>query len=79
MLKGLKAARKSRGLSQQELAKAANLSQPYISQLESGRANGRKLRTPYETIALLSNLLVTTPEKLQEGEEDETGRVESQD
>lgn len=77
MLKGLYAARKYRGMSQQELAKAANLSQPYISQLEKGRANGRRLRTPYETIVMLSNLLGTTPEKLQEGEANETGKTES--
>lgn len=69
MLKGLSAARKRRGMSQQQLAKAANLSQPYISQLEAGRANGRKLRTPHDTIVHLSNLLEATPEELTGGEE----------
>lgn len=70
VLKGLSAARKRQGLSQAELSECSGFTQSYISQLEAGKKSGGEMKTPYKTIVLLSKILKTTPEFLQEGEED---------
>lgn len=67
MLKGLRIARESAGLSQESLSKQAGMSQGYISILESGRTRN-KLNTPYWTITKLSEVLGVSPNFLLEGE-----------
>lgn len=55
----IRARRLERGISQQALADAANVSQPYIAQLERG------IRSPgVELLAPLADALATTPDAL---------------
>lgn len=55
----IKSIRKSKGLSQAELAESADLSVPYISHIETGRS-----KASLETVVNIANILNVTVDRL---------------